>query len=58
MVQIALDPVTNKTGNIWHLEINDLDLSNLHYGWRADGDQSWEGTGHGRVQAEEWGRRR
>jgi len=44
-LEVALDAVVNKTGNVWHVELADLDLTNLHYGWRADGDQSWEGGG-------------
>ena len=42
-VQVALDPVVNKTGDVWHVEMRGLDLHDLYYGWRLDGDSSWGG---------------
>ncbi|PON70059.1 Glycoside hydrolase [Trema orientale] len=45
MVELALDPQANKTGDIWHICIKDLPRSNVHYGYRIDGPQSWH-QGH------------
>ncbi|PON49756.1 Glycoside hydrolase [Parasponia andersonii] len=45
MVELALDPRVNKTGDIWHICIKDLPRSNVHYGYRIDGPQSWH-QGH------------
>lgn len=41
--QIALDPVINKTGDVWHIKLDGLDVRNLYYGWRLEGDAGWEG---------------
>ncbi|XP_024024358.1 isoamylase 3, chloroplastic isoform X1 [Morus notabilis] len=39
MVELALDPKVNKTGDVWHICIKDLPRSNVHYGYRIDGPQ-------------------
>jgi len=42
--EIALDPELNKTGDVWHIQIEDLsDLETLCFGWKADGVLGWEG---------------
>ncbi|KAK7311648.1 hypothetical protein RJT34_09920 [Clitoria ternatea] len=45
MIELALDPDMNKTGDIWHICIEDLPRSNVLYGYRIDGPQDW-GKGH------------
>lgn len=45
MVELALDPNVNKTGDIWHICIEDLPRSNVLYGFRVDGPQGWH-QGH------------
>ncbi|WJX34986.1 Isoamylase 3, chloroplastic [Trifolium repens] len=45
MIELALDPHVNKTGDIWHISIEDLPRSNVLYGYRIDGPQDW-GKGH------------
>jgi hypothetical protein len=43
VLEIALDPVTNKTGDVWHICIHGLrSIGLMCYGWRADGDVTWE----------------
>ncbi len=43
-LEVALDPLTNKTGDVWHVCVHGLkDLSSLCYGWRAAGHTAWEG---------------
>ncbi|KDP41425.1 hypothetical protein JCGZ_15832 [Jatropha curcas] len=41
MIELALDPHVNKTGDVWHICVKDLPLSNVLYGYRMDGPQSW-----------------
>jgi pullulanase/glycogen debranching enzyme len=42
-VEIALDAVLNRTGDQWHIAVPGLrGLDRLCYGWRVDGDVSWE----------------
>ena len=36
LVEIALDPTINKTGDVWHIFVHDLSLD-LLYGYRVDG---------------------
>lgn len=46
VVEVALDPVLHRTGDVWHAALPGLPapaLGGLCYGWRADGDVSWEG---------------
>ncbi|KAI9106702.1 hypothetical protein K1719_022230 [Acacia pycnantha] len=43
--ELALDPQLNKTGDIWHICIEDLPRSNVLYGYRIDGPKDW-GKGH------------
>ncbi|RYR47540.1 hypothetical protein Ahy_A07g033472 isoform B [Arachis hypogaea] len=45
MIELALDPRLNKTGDVWHICIEDLPRSNVLYGYRIDGPQDW-GKGH------------
>lgn len=43
--EIALDPAKHKTGDRWHVCIENLPLSGVFYGYRVDGPQGWE-EGH------------
>lgn len=43
--EIVLDPDINRTGDVWHVLVCDLDKS-LRYGYRMDGPFSPEDTGH------------
>ncbi|GLT73053.1 hypothetical protein SLA2020_449390 [Shorea laevis] len=45
MMELALDPHVNKTGDIWHICIEDLPRSNVLYGYRIDGPRRWH-QGH------------
>ncbi|KAK2995341.1 hypothetical protein RJ640_006561 [Escallonia rubra] len=45
MVDLRLDRDVNRTGNIWHIHIEDLPRSNVLYGYRIDGPQGWH-QGH------------
>lgn len=45
MIELALDPHVNKTGDIWHICIEDLPRSNVLYGYRIDGPHGWH-RGH------------
>lgn len=43
-LEVALDPVINKTGDMWHVCLEGLkDVGSLCYGWRAEADVAWEG---------------
>lgn len=45
-MEVALDPVLNRTGDTWHICLPGLkNLEGLYYGWRVKGDVSWE-QGH------------
>ncbi|URE39113.1 Carbohydrate-binding module 48 (Isoamylase N-terminal domain) [Musa troglodytarum] len=46
MVEIALDPQKNKTGDVWHICVEGLSRSGILYGYRIDGPQEKE-QGHG-----------
>lgn len=36
-MEIALDPIINRTGDVWHIRVHGLkQLDSLAYGWRAD----------------------
>lgn len=42
-LEVALDPVVNKTGDVWHITLDGLRrLDSLAYGWRAGGDIEWQ----------------
>lgn len=42
-LEVALDPVVNKTGDVWHIALDGLRrLDTLAYGWRAGGDIEWQ----------------
>uniref|UniRef100_A0A0D6R0S4 isoamylase n=1 Tax=Araucaria cunninghamii TaxID=56994 RepID=A0A0D6R0S4_ARACU len=43
--EITLDPTKNKTGDRWHVCIENLPLSGVLYGYRVDGPQGWQ-EGH------------
>ncbi|KAH9625411.1 hypothetical protein KSS87_008201, partial [Heliosperma pusillum] len=45
MMEFKLDPTLNRTGDIWHILIEDLPLSGVLYGYRMDGPQDWQ-QGH------------
>ncbi|OMP01291.1 hypothetical protein COLO4_12004 [Corchorus olitorius] len=45
MTEISLDPRVNKTGDIWHICIEDLPRSNVLYGYCMDGPKDWD-KGH------------
>ncbi|KAG5048719.1 hypothetical protein JHK85_009822 [Glycine max] len=45
MIEMVLDPDLNKTGDIWHICIEDLPRSNVLYGYRIDGPGD-RGKGH------------
>lgn len=45
MVELTLDPQVNKTGDIWHICVEDLPRSNVLYGYRLDGPKNWD-QGH------------
>ncbi|EPS64342.1 hypothetical protein M569_10440, partial [Genlisea aurea] len=40
-IEITLDPKVNKTGDIWHICVEDLPGSNVLYGYRIDGPREW-----------------
>ncbi|XP_011098801.1 isoamylase 3, chloroplastic isoform X2 [Sesamum indicum] len=41
MIEISLDPQVNKTGDIWHICVEDLPRNNVLYGYRVDGSRDW-----------------
>lgn len=43
--EIALDPMINRTGHIWHILLHNLD-TNLRYGYRMSGPYDPKGAGH------------
>lgn len=45
MIEVALDPHKNKTGDIWHACVEGLPGSGVLYGYRVSGPQEWE-QGH------------
>ncbi|CAA7400953.1 unnamed protein product [Spirodela intermedia] len=45
MIEIVLDPSKNKTGDIWHICVEGLNRSGIHYGYRIDGPNARE-EGH------------
>ncbi|XP_058221329.1 isoamylase 3, chloroplastic isoform X2 [Rhododendron vialii] len=45
MVELTLDPRVNKTGDIWHICIEDLPRDDVLYGYRVDGPRGWH-QGH------------
>lgn len=43
MLEVVLDPVLNRSGELWHIAVDGLhDLGGLCYGWRLEGDVGWE----------------
>lgn len=45
MVELTLDADVNRTGDIWHICVEDLPRSNVLYGYRIDGPRGWH-QGH------------
>ncbi len=45
VAEIALNPLTNKTGDVWHILVHNLD-PNLRYGYRMAGPFDPQGSGH------------
>ncbi|XP_059631302.1 isoamylase 3, chloroplastic isoform X2 [Cornus florida] len=45
MMELTLDPRINKTGDTWHICIEDLPKNNVLYGYRIDGPRGWH-QGH------------
>ncbi|RID70578.1 hypothetical protein BRARA_C02587, partial [Brassica rapa] len=45
VVELVLDPSINKTGDTWHICVEDLPLRNVLYGYRVDGPGEWN-QGH------------
>lgn len=45
MVELTLDPRVNKTGDIWHICVEDLPRGDVLYGYRVDGPKGWH-RGH------------
>jgi len=45
-LEVALDPVVHKTGDMWHVCVEGLkSISSMTYGWRAEGEASWADGG-------------
>ena len=42
VAEIPLDPVINKTGDVWHILVHDLDIK-LRYGYRISGPYDPQG---------------
>eukprot|EP00898_Chlorokybus_atmophyticus_P002533 jgi/Chlat1/3280/Chrsp22S03527 len=42
MMELDLDPSIHRTGDVWHVALDGLDTSKLQYGYRVEGDLSWE----------------
>ncbi|KAH7429884.1 hypothetical protein KP509_09G069700 [Ceratopteris richardii] len=45
MIEIPLNPSTNKTGDVWHVLVEKLPLKDVVYGYRVNGPVGWE-NGH------------
>ncbi len=45
-VELELDPIRNKTGDIWHIQVSGLPL-HIRYGYRLFGPWEPESSGHG-----------
>ncbi|KAL5704103.1 isoamylase [Ranunculus cassubicifolius] len=45
MVELPLDSGVNKTGDIWHICVEDLPRKGVLYGYRIDGPREWQ-QGH------------
>lgn len=45
-LEVALDPATNRTGDVWHVQLEGLrNVGSLCYGWRASGAKTWADGG-------------
>ncbi|GLC33109.1 hypothetical protein PLESTB_000369500 [Pleodorina starrii] len=43
VLEVVLDPLTNRTGDVWHICVHGLkDLESLCWAWRADGEILWQ----------------
>jgi hypothetical protein len=41
-LELVLDPLINKSGDVWHIELRNLTkLGRLAFAWRAAGDEGW-----------------
>ncbi|XP_071713677.1 isoamylase 3, chloroplastic [Rutidosis leptorrhynchoides] len=45
MIELKLDPHSNKAGDIWHICVQELPRSNIIYGYRVDGPRDYD-LGH------------
>lgn len=57
-LEVGLDPLTHRTGDVWHVQLTGLkSVGGLVYGWRAAGQTTWAGEGAAarRVRGEEGG---
>lgn len=45
MIEVTLDPLVNKTGDIWHINVEDIPRSNVLYGYQIGGPLDWN-QGH------------
>lgn len=45
LVELHLDPIVNKTGDVWHICVEDLPCDGVLYGYRIDGPREWQ-QGH------------
>ncbi|PIA47151.1 hypothetical protein AQUCO_01400091v1 [Aquilegia coerulea] len=45
VVELPLDPSVNKTGDVWHICVEDLPRHSVLYGYRLDGPREWQ-QGH------------
>ena len=53
VLEICLDPLTNRTGDQWHICVHGLrDLESLCWAWRADGEVLWQSEWAGGFQGE------
>lgn len=44
-MELELNPVLNRTGDVWHIEVHNLkDLVSVAYVWLADGELGWRGA--------------
>ena len=46
IAEIKLDPTINRTGDIWHILVLNLDPNTIRYGYRVDGPFDPTGKGH------------
>ena len=49
VAEIPLDPVSHRTGRVWHIEVLGVDPTVVRYGWRIDGP--WDPANGMRIDA-------